>query len=304
MVIPIPIYIVVFIFGLVFGSFFNVCIHRWPQEEDKDREWVKTPSNCPKCRAPIRWYDNIPLIGWLRLGGKCRDCKAPIHWRYPAVELGNALMWTLSLYLVTTYGLSNVAPENIGIVHIIFVIFLASIWLIGMVTDFEHTVIPDEVWLPNFIAAVIFMFAAAGHTISQGWLSSLYGLLLFAGFIALFWAFGGMGFGDVLVAFGFGVIFGWPLSVVALFLGILSGGIIAIPLLIYIRLIQKRKDRAEMPFGPWLFLGCYVSLFFGTMIKDWYLSTFLPAAPAGSGAGGSAWLHIQDAALAVMQLFS
>ncbi|MCB1218301.1 prepilin peptidase [bacterium] len=304
MVIPIPIYIVVFIFGLVFGSFFNVCIHRWPQEDRKDHEWVKTPSNCPKCRAPIRWYDNIPLIGWLRLGGKCRDCKAPIHWRYPAVELGNALLWVLGLYLVTTYGLSNVAPENIGIVHIILVIFLSSIWLIGMVTDFEHTEIPYEVSIPNGIAAVLFMFLAAPHTISQGWLSCLYGLLFFAGFIFIFALFGGMGYGDVDVALGFGVLFGWPLSVVALFLGILSGGIIAIPLWLSLKLRGKDTKTAAMPFGPWLFLGCYVSLFFGTMIKDWYLSTFLPAAPAGSGAGGSAWLHIQDAALAVMQLFS
>lgn len=302
MVIPIPIYVVVFVFGLVFGSFFNVCIHRWPQEEKTDHEWIKTPSNCPKCRAPIRWYDNIPLIGWLRLGGKCRDCKAPIHWRYPAVELGNALLWTGSLYLVTTYGLSNVAPENIGITHIIFVIFLASIWLIGMVTDFEHTLIPDEVWLPNLIAAVVFMFAAAPNTISQGWLSSLYGLLMFAGFIALFWFFGGMGFGDVLVALGFGIIFGWPLSNVALFLGILSGGIVAIPLLIYVRLVQKKKGRAEMPFGPWLFLGCYISLFFGTAIKDWYLSTFLPT---GTGAVPAALLHqLQDLYLAAVGLFS
>ena len=158
MEIPIAIYITVFIFGLVFGSFFNVCIHRWPIEEKQDREWVRTPSNCPKCRAPIRWYDNIPLIGWLRLGGKCRDCKAPIHWRYPAVELGNALLWVLTLYLASTYGMANIAPENIGVVHLVFAVFFASIWLIGMVTDFEHTVIPYEVSIPNGIAAVLFMF--------------------------------------------------------------------------------------------------------------------------------------------------
>ena len=143
-----------------------------------------------------------------------------------------------------------------------------------MVTDFEHTVIPDEVTIPNFVVAVIFLFAAAPHTISQGWLSSLYGLLFFAGFIFLFAVFGGMGYGDVMAALGFGVIFGWPLSAVALFLGIICGGLIAIPLWIKLKLQKKDTRKAEMPFGPWLFLGCYISLFFGSELQSWYVSLY------------------------------
>ena len=274
MEIPLAIYIVVFIFGLVFGSFFNVCIHRWPQEDQQEREWVKTPSHCPKCKAPIRWYDNVPLFGWLNLRGKCRDCKAPIAWRYPAVELGNALLWTGTLWLVTNHGMANIAPENIGIFHILFSMFLASIWLIGMVTDFEHTVIPLEVSIPNGLIAIIFLFAAAPHTISGGWLSSLYGLLVFAGFIFMFAYFGLMGYGDVDVALGFGIIFGFPLSAVALFLGILSGGLIAIPLWIKLKLQGQPTRGAQMPFGPWLFLGCYICLFFGDAILQWYLQFY------------------------------
>ncbi len=283
MEIPIAIYVVVFIFGLVFGSFFNVCIHRWPMEEKLEREWVKTPSHCPNCKAPIRWYDNVPLIGWLNLRGKCRDCKVPIHWRYPAVELGNALLWVLTLYLVTTHGLSNVAAADIGVIHIVFCIFLASIWLIGMVTDFEHTVIPYEVSIPNGIAAVLFLWLAAPNTISAGWLSSLYGLLLFAGFIFIFAFFGAMGDGDVDVALGFGVIFGFPLSAVALFLGILSGGLIAIPLWLRLKLMGKDTRKAQMPFGPWLFLGCYISLFFGNEIMQWYMGFYQSPASQAPG---------------------
>lgn len=287
MEIPIAIYVTVFIFGLVFGSFFNVCIHRWPIEDSKEREWVRTPSHCPHCKAPIRWYDNVPLFGWLRLGGKCRDCKAPIHWRYPAVELGNALLWVLTLYLVTNHGLANVAPENIGIVHIVACIFFASIWLIGMVTDFEHTVIPLEVSIPNGIASILFLWLAGSHAISAGWLSSLYGLLLFAGFIFIFAFFGAMGYGDVDVALGFGILFGFPLSGVALFLGILCGGLIAIPLWLRLKLMGKETKKAEMPFGPWLFLGCYITLFWGSDILEWYMGFFPQASTSASQATAS-----------------
>jgi leader peptidase (prepilin peptidase)/N-methyltransferase len=281
----------VFVFGLVFGSFFNVCIHRWPMEAKQDREWVKTPSNCPHCKSKIRWYDNIPLFGWLNLRGKCRDCKASIAWRYPAVELGNALLWTGTLWLVTNHGLANVAAADIGIVHIAFVLFLASIWLIGMVTDFEHTVIPYEVSIPNFAAALLFLFLAAPHTISSGWLSSLYGLLLFAGFIFIFALFGAMGDGDVHVALGFGIIFGWPLSAVALFLGIVCGGMVAIPLWLKLKMQGKDTKKAEMPFGPWLFLGCYICLFFGNELLTWYLGLMAEPAPLALLSQPALWLR-------------
>ncbi|MDQ3024717.1 MAG: prepilin peptidase, partial [bacterium] len=94
-------YILIGILGLVFGSFFNVAIYRWPLEDKKEREWVKTPSRCPKCGTPIRWYDNIPLFSWLiLLHGKCRACKAPISWRYPLVEAGTSVLWLLTAWLV------------------------------------------------------------------------------------------------------------------------------------------------------------------------------------------------------------
>src|SRR5215469_5913608 len=76
-----------FLLGLLFGSFLNVCISRLP----KHRSVVKPRSHCPKCLAPIKWYDNVPLLSWMMLRGKCRSCKASIPWRYPAVELATGL---------------------------------------------------------------------------------------------------------------------------------------------------------------------------------------------------------------------
>src|SRR5438067_1086610 len=95
-----------FALGAVVGSFLNVVIHRWPREESI----VFPGSHCPRCNAPIRWYDNIPIASWLVLRGRCRNCREPIAARYPLVELANALFY-LAIYLRTgpTVGLIPVA---------------------------------------------------------------------------------------------------------------------------------------------------------------------------------------------------
>ncbi len=82
-----------FLLGLLFGSFLNVCISRLPEH----RSVVKPRSHCPKCLAPIRWYDNVPLVSWVLLAGKCRKCKGAIPWRYPAVELATGLWFALAV---------------------------------------------------------------------------------------------------------------------------------------------------------------------------------------------------------------
>src|SRR5579862_6682568 len=92
------------LFGLLIGSFLNVCIHRWP----RDLSVVRPRSRCPECEAPIAWYDNMPLLSWIALRGHCRRCHAPIHWRYPLVELLTALSFA---YFVFQLGLTLAAAR-------------------------------------------------------------------------------------------------------------------------------------------------------------------------------------------------
>lgn len=221
-------YTVIFVLGLVFGSFFNVAIHRWPQEDPKQHEWVRTASHCPRCGARVRWHDNIPLVSYIMLGGKCRDCRGPIHWRYPTVELGTALLWLGTTWLVTHVGLSGVGVENQSGWHIAFALLFASLYMLTVIIDFATGLIPDEINVAQFVGAWLFLLLCYGHTISPGWQSSLTGMFVLSLFFLVLWYFGGMGLGDVLLAIGLGVVFGWQLVIAVGFLGIIIGGTVAI----------------------------------------------------------------------------
>src|SRR5688572_19891946 len=91
-------------FGLMLGSFLNVCIHRWPKEESV----VKPRSRCPGCGKMIAWYDNIPVLSWLVLGGKCRNCKAAISIQYPLIELTTGIIW---VFMAWRYGATVTALQ-------------------------------------------------------------------------------------------------------------------------------------------------------------------------------------------------
>src|SRR5215203_10471 len=125
-------YIFVFIFGAAVGSFLNVVIHRVPNEESI----VFPNSACPKCKNPIKPYDNLPMLSWLILGGKCRNCKEKISARYPAVELLTALLFVLTFWAI---GFNAFLP-----VCLIFVATMVSLIFI----DAEHMILPDVITLP------------------------------------------------------------------------------------------------------------------------------------------------------------
>ena len=283
MELPVYTYVVIFLFGLCFGSFFNVAIYRWPHEDPKEREWIKTPSHCPKCGTRIKWYDNIPLFSYILLRGRCRHCQQSIHWRYPLVELGTALLWLLTAWLTTHYGLSNVPLESITIWHVLFVIAFASLYLLTFVIDLNTSLIPDQITIAHFLLAWAFMWVCHGATISPGWQSSLIGMFVLSSFFLLFYFFRGMGLGDVLLAIGFGVIFGWKLVIVAGFAGIMLGGLVAIIIIAVLTAKGKYKMGLPIPFGPFLAIGAYICLFFGTTLLDWYLGFFPKLSTALAG---------------------
>ena len=277
-------YIFVFLSGACIGSFLNVVIYRIPN----DMSIVLPNSACRGCKAPIKFYDNIPVLSWLILGGKCRKCKGGIAWRYPAVELLTALVFTLTYWQT---GLNAFLP-----VALVFVSAMIALIFI----DSEHMILPNVITYPLLVfvlaARIIFPIiftdryfpdtsSPAGFQLFgyPGWLISLGGALLgaLAGGGSL-WLVGAiwkvlrrvdaMGLGDVKMMLAVGALLGWRLTILTIFIGAFTGAVIGIAL------VMKQKDRnlqTQIPFGIFLGIGSIISLLFGARMVAWYLDRFM-----------------------------
>jgi leader peptidase (prepilin peptidase)/N-methyltransferase len=246
-------YIVTFIFGLVIGSFLNVCIYRLP----RDKSVVFPPSSCPGCNARIKPYHNIPVISYLLLGGKCASCGTRISPIYPAVELLNGLMYMAVLY---RFGLTGQA---------VLIMAIVSTFIVITFIDIEHRIIPNEITYPG-IPLSLLLGPLVLHT---GFLNSFIGAVAGGGFlfgvsflVSAIIKMETLGFGDVKLIAMVGGLLGWKLTLLTIFLGSALGSVAGIGL-IY---IKKMDRRAMIPFGPFLVFGALVSLFFGQEIIDWY----------------------------------
>lgn len=240
----------VWLYGLCAGSFLNVVIARLPE----GKNLVYPGSACPRCSAPILWYDNIPLLSYLLLGGRCRHCRGSISWRYPAVEFLTAALFVLA-FLEWGWSLELVP----GLVLIAALIAITVI-------DLDHQIIPDVITLPGIVAGLL----ASLLIPHLSWLNALVGAVVGGGiFVVIIVASGGgMGGGDMKLGAMLGAFLGWKLMLVALLLAVLAGGSVAIWLILTAR--KGRKD--PVPFGPFLALGGLVSLFWGRDLLEWYFA--------------------------------
>ena len=261
--------IAAFLFGAVFGSFLNVCISRWPQ----DQSVISPPSRCPKCERPIRWHENVPIFGWLRLRGRCAGCREAISPMYPLVELVVALIWMTA---VVHYGPTFTA---------IRVAIIATVLLGIALTDAMHYVIPDGFTVFGFIwgIAAAFIGAALNETLPfAGLYDSLIGACVGAGAIAIAGWLGevalkkeAMGFGDVTLMAVVGAALGPQRSLLTVFLGAALGAVSFLLLVYPIAWAQSRRKREELdlplvPFGVFLAPAAMIALFFGQAMIDWY----------------------------------
>jgi leader peptidase (prepilin peptidase)/N-methyltransferase len=282
--IPQPfIYVVTGVMGAIIGSFLNVVIHRVPREESV----VLPSSRCPSCGAVIAFYDNLPVLSYLMLGGRCRSCKLHISARYPAVEALTALLW---LAVVWRHGISFALPfDLIFVTAVIALIFI----------DAEHMILPNVITYPGIAFALIARIAIPfllGEPyfddlpmlmggILYGmpvWAASLVGALIGAlvGGGSL-WLMGwtweklrgieAMGLGDVKMMFMVGAYLGWRLTILNIFLGVLSGSLIGIALMAW---QGKRNMQMLLPFGVFLGIGAIAALLFGSGIVEWYAGQF------------------------------
>jgi len=244
------------LFGLLIGSFLNVCIYRLPQEAS-----VTWPaSHCTSCRRPLSWFENVPVLSWLALRGRCRTCHASISAMYPLVELTTAAVFAGG-YLV--YGLSPLLLVRLGFACALIVLFAI---------DLRHRILPNVITLPGIVLGFL-----ASWFLPPGWFSSLLGILGGGGVLygiaeAYYRIRGqdGLGMGDVKMLAMIGAFLGWPLMVLTLVFASFTGSIVGIGLM-----ASGRGDmQAALPFGTFLALGAIVAAVAGEPILAWYLAFY------------------------------
>ena len=276
--------------GAIIGSFLNVVIHRVPRAESI----VFPNSRCPACAAAIGPLDNIPVISYLFLRGRCRQCQARISMRYPAVELLTALLYT-AVFLCHVYLRGEVTvllPFDL-----VFVTALVALVFI----DAEHMLLPNVITYPGVgfaLAARLIIPYLAGPQVFDDlsglmngplagwpmWAASLSSAALgaLAGGGSL-WLMGwlwerlrgveAMGLGDVKMMFMVGAYLGWRLTIVTIFLAVLSGSIVGILLMLR---RGERNLQLLLPFGIFLGTGAIIALLMGARIVSWYVGQFIP----------------------------
>ena len=242
----------VFMFGCIIGSFLNVVILRLP---DPTGSIAFPPSHCPKCKTPLAWYENIPILSYLVLGGKCGHCKVRISAQYPIVELLTGL---LAVAVIATFGLSLTA---LG-----FFVFCAALVTIIWI-DLHHQIIPDVISLPGIIFGFAFSFVSTFVT----WQESLIGLLAGGGiFYAVSYSYyllrkqEGLGGGDIKLLAMLGAFLGWQSLLFIIFASSVTGTIAGL----FAMRSQKKGGATRIPFGPFLAISGLFYLFFRPQVQQ------------------------------------
>ncbi|WP_417685597.1 prepilin peptidase [Pseudidiomarina gelatinasegens] len=263
--------------GLVVGSFLNVVIGRFPVM--MQRQWQRecaevsgttpeaqvpfnlaTPnSHCPKCKTPIKWYDNIPVISWLLLRAKCRSCGTGISVRYPLIELLTGIVFALIVW-------------NLGFTFTTFVYLFLTCLLISMFfIDADHMLLPDQMTYLMLWTGLGFAIYSAHIPLQD----AVIGVI--AGYLALwsvYWAFKlvtgkeGMGYGDFKLLAAFGAWHGYQMLPVTIIAAAGSGAVIGIAW----QFIHRNKQGQPIPFGPFLICGGVIAMLWGEQILHSYLN--------------------------------
>ena len=243
-------------FGLVVGSFLNVCIYRLPLKQSI----VWPASRCTVCERELAWYENVPVVAWLALGGRCRTCDTAISAMYPIVELVTGALF------VGAYLLYGATP--LGLVRIAF----GCAMIVLFVIDLRHRILPNVITVTGVpIGFALSLF------LPPGWRESLIGLVLGGGVL---WVIGeayyrirgidGLGMGDVKMLAMIGAVLGWPLMLLTLVLASFVGSIVGVGLMAS----GRGGMQAALPFGTFLALGALVAAVAGDPILSWYLAFY------------------------------
>ena len=248
-------YIIIFLYGIVIGSFLNVCVFRIPKNENL----VTVGSHCMECGHPLKWYDLIPLFSWLALRGKCRYCGSSLSLQYPVVEAVNGFLYLL-VFAVNGWNWNSV----------LYCIMTSALLVISII-DYRTMLIPTAADLVILGVGVVHL--ALNWQNWPYWIIGLFSASAFLLICALLFRAvtgkGGLGVGDIELMACAGLCIGWGHALFAIVIGSVLGTVIEGVRI----LITKKKGR--FPFGPYLSLGIFVSVLWGTRIYEWYMNTFV-----------------------------
>ena len=252
-------YFAAFVLGCIWGSFSNVCIYRLPN----DQSVVKGRSFCTSCKEQIKWYDNIPFLSFIFLKGKCRRCGNKISSQYFLVEFVSAISFIIVYHL---YGIS---------ITTLLLIILSIFFIIIFFIDLKHFIIPNELTFPLMLIGFVKSFEPnLNQTIFPNYINSLIGGVfgyLIIWLIILFYKKvrnkDGMGLGDAKLMAVVGFWFGWTSIPFTIFISSFVALFFAIP-----SLIKKNKNMTtQIPFGPYIIIGCIIYVSFANQIKHMFL---------------------------------
>lgn len=236
-------------YGMVFGSFLNVVVHRLP----RGMSLLRPGSHCPACGTPVRWFDNVPVLSYLLLGGRCRACRVAISPRYPLVELASG---ALTVAVVARFGLTLQ-----GLEAMLLVMLLLPLAFI----DLEHHLLPDVLTLPGIAVGLAGSLAGGLVPLFDAATGAAVGAAVPYAVIVIYrWLRGaeGMGLGDVKLLAMIGAFLGWRGVLLTLGLAATAGALLGLTL---IALGRGRRD-TELPFGTFLAFAAMIVLFAGNRL--------------------------------------
>ena len=264
--------------GACIASFLNVVIWRVPRGESI----VSPPSHCPKCNAPIKWYQNIPILSWLALRGKCANCKAPISPRYILIEALGGLLFLAAFVKCGHLSKMYVDPWATLILAWVWI----SLMIVGSMIDFDHKLLPDFVTVGGMILGILYWLVISlsfehwSFRFCVKMFAPLYfsvaGLVFGFGLLWLIRWLGSkafkreaMGLGDVFLMGAVGALFGPVAVLVTLILSSVFGSVVGLSMVALSK--TKFGKFVEIPYGPYICMGCLAWMFYGPELVEWYL---------------------------------
>lgn len=239
-------YIIIFLYGIVIGSFLNVCIYRIPKKES-----LLPHSHCTSCGSKLHWYDMFPVFSYIILRGRCRNCKAKISLQYPLIEAFNGIS-----YLIV-FMANGISMESV------LYCLMASALIVISVIDERTFEIPAVLNLFLLVLGVIFCIFDSANLLEH-----LLGMVSVSLVLYLLYVVSGgraIGGGDVKLMGAAGLIVGWKLIILAFFAGCILGA--------FFHVLRMRFGKAEhmLAMGPYLSAGIFISALWGNRMIGWYL---------------------------------
>ena len=274
--------LILFLFGLLVGSFLGVVVDRIPKGETI----IKGRSYCEFCKKELSLPDLIPVFSFVLLKGRCRYCHKKLSLYYPIIEFGTGILFVLTYVFIISnfkFQISNellnqdfLIPNEIFnhqsiIINLIYYLFIVSSFIVIFFTDLKYGIIPDKIIFPAIVISIFYFLVFNSLSLIPHLISGLGAFLFFLAISYIFYFFTkkqSMGGGDIKLSFLLGLFLGFPKIIVSLYLAFLTGGVLSIILILW---KKKAFSKDSLPFGPFLIFAAILSFFFGNIIYSRFL---------------------------------